>query len=125
MNKSLLKKYGKDADQIAGLIPFSGQVITHFEARRRMGMPPLQPLIDSIAPLYYVRKDCPPILIISADREKELYGRYEEQAFFHRLFKLLGHPDVTLYELDGYDHGNMAAPSFPLLLQFIREHEKK
>ena len=66
-----------------------------------------------------------PILIISADREKELYGRYEEQAFFHRLFKLLGHPDVTLYELDGYDHGNMAAPSFPLLLQFIREHEKK
>lgn len=125
LNKSLLKKYGKDADQIAGLIPFSGQVITHFEARRRMGMPPLQPLIDSIAPLYYVRKDCPPILIISADREKELYGRYEEQAFFHRLFKLLGHPDATLYELDGYDHGNMPIASFPLLLQFIREHEKK
>lgn len=125
LNKSLLKKYGKDADQIAGLIPFSGQVITHFEARRRMGMQPLQPLIDSIAPLYYVRKDCPPILIISADREKELYGRYEEQAFFLRLFKLLGHPDATLYELDGYDHGNMPIASFPLLLQFIREHEKK
>lgn len=125
LDKSLLAKYGKNPDTIAGLIPFSGQVITHFEARNRMGMPPLQPLIDRTAPLYHVRKDCPPLLIISGDCEKELYGRYEESAYFYRLFKLLGHPDVTLYELDGYDHGNMPVAAFPLLLRFIEEHEKK
>lgn len=124
LDKSRLARYGKDADRLAGLAPFSGQVVTHFETRRRMGMPPLQPLIDETAPLYHVRKDCPPILILSGDREKELYGRYEELAYFFRLFKLLGHSDATLYELDGYDHGNMPVASFPLLLQFIREHEK-
>ena len=125
LDKSLLAKYGKDADSLAGLIPFSGQVITHFETRNQMGMPALQPLIDKTAPLYHVRKDCPPILIISGDREKELYGRYEETAYFWRLFKLVGHPDVTLYELDGFDHGNMRDPAFPLLLRFIKEHEGK
>lgn len=125
LDKRLLAKYGKDADRIAGLIPFSGQVITHFETRNRMEMPPLQPLIDETAPLYHVRKDCPPMLIISGDREKELYGRYEETAYFWRLLKLLGHPDVTLYELDGFDHGNMCEPAFPLLIRFIEEHERE
>lgn len=124
LDKSLLAKYEKDPDTIAGLIPFSGQVITHYETRHQMGIPPLQPTIDKYAPLYHVRKDCPPILIISGDREKELYGRYEEAAYFYRLFKLVGHPDATLYELDGYDHGNMPIASYPLLLEFIRNHEK-
>ncbi len=124
LDKSLLAKYGKDADMIAGLIPFSGQVITHFETRRQMGLQPLQPTIDKTAPLFHVRKDCAPILIISGDREKELYGRYEEAAYFYRLFKLVGHPDATLYELDGYDHSNMPIASYPLLHQFIKEHEK-
>jgi hypothetical protein len=54
-----------------------------------------------------------------------LYGRYEESAYFYRLFKLLGHPDVTLYELGGFDHGSMCAAAFPLAVRFIRDHEKK
>ncbi len=124
LDKSLLAKYGKDADTLAGLIPFSGQVITHFETRNRMGMPPLQPLIDKTAPLYHIRKDCAPMLIITGDSEMELYGRYEENAYFWRMLKLAGHPDVTLYKLDGYDHGGMVDPAFPLLLRFIKEHEK-
>ena len=65
------------------------------------------------------------VLILSGDREKELYGRYEESAYFYRLFKLLGHPDVTLYELGGFDHGSMCAAAFPLAVRFIRDHEKK
>jgi hypothetical protein len=38
------------------------------------------------------------------------------------MMKLLGHPDVQLLELGGYDHGGMATPAFPLLLKFIRDH---
>ena len=125
LDKKLLARYGKDADKLAGIIPFSGQVITHFETRNQQGLKPLQPTIDETAPLYHVRKDCAPILILSGDREKELYGRYEEAAYFYRLFKLLGHPDVTLYELGGFDHGSMCAAGFPLAIRFIREHEKK
>ena len=37
------------------------------------------------APLSFVRSDCPPILIVSGDRNLELYGRYEETAYFWRL----------------------------------------
>lgn len=122
LDKKLLARYGKDADKLAGIIPFSGQVITHFETRNQWGLKPLQPTIDETAPLYHVRPDCAPILILSGDREKELYGRYEEAAYFYRLFKLLGHPDVTLYELGGFDHGTMRDAAFPLAVRFIRDH---
>lgn len=125
LDRTRLAKYGKEADRLAGIIPFSGQVITHFETRKQMGMDALQPLIDKSAPLYHVRKDAPPILILSGDREMELYGRYEETAYFWRMLKLVGHPDVTLYELDGYDHGNMCAPGYPLAVRFILDREKK
>ena len=122
LDKSRLGKYGFDPDSLAGVVPFSGQCITHFEARNRNGIPALQPTIDELAPLYYVRGDCPPFLIISGDREKELFGRYEEQAYFWRMLKLVGHKDVTLYELDGFDHGTMVAPGFLLLINFINTH---
>lgn len=121
LDKSRLGKYDIDADSLAGVIPFSGQCITHFEARNRQGIHPLQPTIDNLAPLYHVRENCPPFLIISGDREKELYGRYEEQAYLWRMLRLRGNEDVTLYELDGFDHGGMCRPAFPLLLQFVRE----
>lgn len=125
LDKSWLRKYGVDADTLAGIIPFSGQVITHFETRRTQGIGPLQPTIDRTAPLFHVRKDCPPMLIVSGDREKELYGRYEETAYFWRLLKLVGHPDVTFYELGGFDHGSMARAAFPLALDFIRRLQQQ
>ncbi|MGM9760037.1 MAG: alpha/beta hydrolase [Parabacteroides sp.] len=125
LDKHWLEQYAKDADRLAGIIPYSGQAITHYETRKMQGIPALQPTIDSLAPLYHVRKDCAPMLIISGDREMELYGRYEEQAYLWRMLKLTGHPDVTLYELDGYDHGGMCWPGLPLLLKFIQQHTQK
>ncbi len=122
LDKSWLANYGVDADQLAGIIPFSGQVITHFETRRMQGIQPLQPTIDETAPLFHVRKDCPPMLILSGDREMELYGRYEETAYFWRMMKLVGHPDVTLYEFDGFNHGSMALPGFAVTREFIKKH---
>lgn len=115
-----LKEQGMDANDLAGLIPFSGHTITHFTTRKEHGIPDKQPVIDDMAPLYHVRQDAPPILLITGDRELEMLGRYEENAYFWRMLKVAGHPDVTLYELDGYDHGGMADPGFPLLLKFVR-----
>ena len=120
LDKSWLAKYGIDADSIAGLAPYSGQVITHFAIRESMGMSPLQPLVDRYAPLYHVRGDAPRIIIISGDRERELYGRYEETAYFRRMLLLSGHPEVYMYELDGYDHVSMAAPAHHILKEHIR-----
>ncbi|RYG69437.1 alpha/beta hydrolase [archaeon] len=125
LDKSYLNKYNIDANSIAALIPFSGQAITHFTVRAENGIRELQPTIDKYAPLYFVRADAPPILLITGDREKELFGRYEENAYLYRMFKLTGHKNITLNELQGFDHGAMAAPAFPLLLQEVAKVSKE
>ena len=84
LDKRWLKKYDIDADSIAGLIPFSGQVISHFSYRKMNGIDNLQPTVDEFAPLFHVRKDAPPLVLITGDRELELFGRYEENAYMWR-----------------------------------------
>ena len=120
LDKKWLAKYGVDADSLAALVPFSGQCITHYNIRKQQGISPLQATIDQYAPLTYVRADAPPIVIISGDRELELFGRYEEQAYFWRMLKLAGHKDVTLYEMQGYDHGAMPQPAYKILKDHIK-----
>lgn len=120
LDKTWLQKYGIDADSIAGLAPFSGQCITHYNVRKQQGLGALQPTIDRYAPLSFMRPDAPPMIIVSGDRELEMNGRYEEQAYFWRMLKLVGHPDVSLYEMQGYDHGAMARPAYHILKQHIK-----
>ncbi len=123
MDKSWLAKYEIDANDIAGLIPFSGHTITHFTARQEMGMPGHQPLIDELAPLYFVRADAPPLLLITGDRELEMLGRYEENAYMMRMMRVAGHQDTRLMEMDGYGHG-MTYPAFPLLVNEVSRIKK-
>ncbi len=125
LQKKWLEKYGIDADSIAALVPFSGQCITHYNVRKQQGIGPLQPTLDQYAPLTFIRPDAPPIIIISGDRELELYGRYEEQAYFWRMLKLVGHKDVSLYEMQGYDHGAMARPAYHILKTHIKRLTEK
>lgn len=124
LDKQWLAKHNIDADRIAGLIPFSGQAITHFTIREERGIDRKQPTIDQYAPLFHVRKDAPPILLISGDREMELLGRYEETAYLWRMMKEAGHTKTTLHELQGFNHGDMAEPAFPLLLRFVKSHKE-
>ncbi|MDC6387700.1 alpha/beta hydrolase [Maribacter sp. PR1] len=124
MDKNYLSKYNIDANQIAGLIPFSGHTITHFTIRKERGIPGTQAVIDKYAPLYHVRKDAPPMLLITGNREMEMLGRYEETAYFYRMMKVVGHLDVELMELDGYGH-NMVYPAIPLLLNFVKEKSQE
>lgn len=124
LEKARLERYGIDANRLKGIIPFSGQAITHFEERRSRGIANTQPIVDELSPLFHVRGDSAPILILSGDREMEMLGRYEENAYMWRVFQLVGHKDATLYELDGYGH-NMCEPAYPLLMRFVRDQEKK
>jgi acetyl esterase/lipase len=119
LDKRWLKKYDIDANQIAGLIPLSGQMITHFTIRKENNIPDTTPVIDEYAPLTYVRADAPPLLLITGDRELEMLGRYEENAYMMRMMKLCGHKETRLLELDGYGH-QMTAPAFPLLLKEVK-----
>lgn len=120
LDRRWLKKYGMNTNQLAGLIPFSGHAITHFTARKEKGIPREQPLIDDLAPLFHIRKDAPPLFLITGDRELELLGRYEENAYLWRMMKVVGNRKTTLQELKGFDHSGMVNPAFPLLLDFIR-----
>jgi acetyl esterase/lipase len=127
MDKRWLKSNDIDANRIAGLIPFSGHTITHMTVRKERGIADTQPVVDDLAPLYHVRADAPPLLLITGDRELEMLGRYEENAYMMRMMKVAGHQETKIYELEGYGHG-MTYPAFPLLLNEVRrileKHEK-
>lgn len=119
LDKKYLAKYNIDSNKVAGLIPFSGQCITHFTVRQEKGVKDTQPLVDEMAPLFHVRGDAPPLLLITGDREMEMLGRYEENAYMARAMKLTGHKETKLFEIDGYGH-NMAYPAYPLLLNEVK-----
>lgn len=122
MDKRWLAPYGIDPDTtFVALIPYSGQAITHFARRREMGKAETEPWVDDMAPLSHVRPDCPPLLLLSGDREKEMLGRYEENAYFWRMLRVAGHPDARLCEFDGYNHGNMPQAGHPVAVRYIRE----
>lgn len=119
LDKQWLAKHNIDANKIAGLIPLSAQTITHFSIRKERGVPDTQPIVDMYAPLYHVRADASSLLLITGDRELEMLGRYEENAYLARMMKIAGHKETKLLELQGYDHG-MTFPAFPLLLQEVK-----
>lgn len=124
LDKKYLSAYNIDADSIAGLIPFSGQAITHFTVRQERKIKDVQPIIDEYAPLYHVRPTAPPMLLLTGDREMEMLGRYEENAYLARMMKLAGNKTTVLHELQGYGH-NMVYPGIPLLINEVNRLSKE
>jgi dienelactone hydrolase len=121
LDKKWLAKYDINANDIAMLVPFSGHCITHMTIRKERGISDKQPIVDEFAPLYHVRPDAPPLILISGDRELEMLGRYEENAYMWRMMNVAGHTKTKLYELDSFDHGGMASPAYEILLSEIRK----
>ena len=119
LDKSYLASYDIDANNIAGTIPLSGHAITHFTARKENGLSQTKIIVDYLAPLYHIRPDAPPYIIFTGDRNLELLGRYEENAFMERMMKLIGHEQTKLYELQGYGH-DMVYPALPIVVQYIK-----
>jgi len=120
LDKRWLAKHNVNADRIVGLILISGHTITHYTIREERGIPWEQPLIDEFAPLYHVRANAPPLILITGDRKLELLGRYEENAYFMRMLRVAGHKNNEIIELPGYDHDEMLKPAFPVMLRHIK-----
>lgn len=114
---------GIDANLLAGAIPCSGQAITHFTIRKARGIPDTRPVIDEFAPLFHVRKDAPPFLVITGDRDLEMLGRYEENAYFVRMLKVAGHPRVEFVEIEGQDHDGMVRQAIEHVVDHVRGDE--
>ena len=124
LDKSYLAKHGIDADDIAALIPFSGHTITHFTIREERGVEGTKVEVDEMAPIHHIRKDAPPLILITGDREMEMLGRYEENAYMYRMMKVIGHENTFLHELDGFNHGSMAQPAFYILRDYVKKYVK-
>jgi hypothetical protein len=58
-----------------------------------------------------VREDAPPLLIVTGDRELELLGRYEENAYLWRMMNVVGHKYTKLHELKGSDQNRCSLKS--------------
>ena len=124
LDTSYLAAHDLHPDSLAGLLPFSGHTITHFTPRRERGLAWNDVRVDRYAPLAHLRVSDLPLVLITGDRERELFGRYEETAYFWRMMKASGHRHVELHELGGFDHGGMVVPASVLALRWIRDHER-
>ncbi|MDR1861183.1 MAG: alpha/beta hydrolase fold domain-containing protein [Bacteroidales bacterium] len=123
LDRKWLQQRHVDADSIKALFILSATAITHYTIRNERGIPDTQPLIDEFALTYNIRPNTPPVFLMTGDRELEMAGRYEENAYLWRMMKVIGNKRTTLYEFDGYGH-DMTAPAFPLMLKHIREINK-
>jgi acetyl esterase/lipase len=121
LDKDYLAKHGLDADRIAGLIPVTGQMITHQTVRKEQGVEPskFRPTIDKYAPLYHVRSDAPPILCVTGGWEVDMLMRAEENLYFVSMLKLVGHKAVKHIVIEGADHGRCGAQCWPHVIAFV------
>jgi len=112
--------------QLAGLIPVSGQVTTHFLVKKLRGDtgPEYRPIIDELAPLYHSASNLPPICLILGDRNIEYKNRVEENALLAVSLKNLGHPHVEFYEMGGLNHGTVGEGGMILLRNFVERFSK-
>jgi acetyl esterase/lipase len=123
LDKSYLAAHDVDADRIAGLIPVTGQMITHFTIRKEQGIVPneTRPTIDRFAPLYHVRPDAPPTLAISGGWEVDRSMRAEENLYFVSMMKLVGHKNVRHVVIEGADHGRCGKECWPHVTAFVEQ----
>lgn len=102
-----LNACGADRRELAGLLPVSGQMTTHFHVKELLKYPGDQynPVIDANAPLGGLSKDFPPTMLILGDRKIEWKCRVEENELMAASLKALGAPLVEFSENAGFTHG--------------------
>ncbi len=101
-----LKDAGVPSSAVAGLIPVSGQTMTHYTVRAERGIRSRFTVIaDEAAPVYHTRKNAPPMLVLWA--ENDMPARAEENAYLVALLKGIGHTRVTGRMIANRDHGSV------------------
>ncbi len=130
MDVRFLKKHGLEPATIAGLIPVSGQMMTHYTVREERGLGRNTVIADEAAPIYYTRQDTPPMLVLYAD--KDMASRAEENAYFVAAQKMAGNVGVTGLLITDRSHvsiaGKIAEPGDPAgtaILEFIERLAKQ
>lgn len=130
MDTSYLTAAGVKPGSIAGYIPVSGQTMTHYTVREERGLPRNSVTADAAAPVYFIRKDTPPMLVIYADRD--MVARAEENAYFVAMMQGAGNKGVVGKMIADRNHGTIASkladaanPGRAAVLEFINAHRAK
>ena len=125
-----LHAHGLDLSAIAGIIPVSGQVMTHYTVRAERGLPQTRITADTAAPVYFCRKETPPMLVLYADHD--MPAREEENQYFVAVMHWAGNERVTGKLIPDRDHGSIASrmveeadPARTAMLEFMREQGEK
>lgn len=105
LDEHYLGAYGISLGDIRGVIPISGQMVTHATVRTERNLPAARPIMDVAAPAYHVREDAPPFLAIAGGND--LPARPEENRYFIAAMKAAGHQDATYLEVAGRNHGSI------------------
>lgn len=108
MDPKYLREVGLSDSSVAGFIPMSGQMMTHFTVRRERGVANSQSLAsaDEAAPIFYLRKDTAPIFIVIGDNDWP--ARLEENQYFAAAMQKVAKSDrVSLLVVPGRDHGTI------------------
>lgn len=106
MDPRYLARHGLKLSDIAGIIPVSGQMVTHSTVRSERDVPANRLIIDAAAPAFYVSPGAPRCLcIVGGD---DLPIRAEENRLFVAAMKAAEHPDVAYLEVPGRNHGTVA-----------------
>jgi acetyl esterase/lipase len=105
LDTGYLAAHGHGIDDLAGLIPISGQMVTHATVREERGLPTERPIVDAAAPVFHVRADAPSFLAIAGS--DDMPARPEENRYFVAAMRAVDHADVTYLEFDGRDHGSI------------------
>ncbi len=102
-----LAPYGLSYRDLKGVFLVSGQMTTHFQLKKELQYSGdnLLPVIDKYAPMFYLSKDLPPILLITGSRELDIPARASENRLMADTLVAMGHPHVEYYCLEGHCHG--------------------
>ena len=117
LDKSYMGRYGADADQVKGFYSIAGQTATHFQIRAERGFTANVPVVDKYAPLANVRPHTPPIILTAGQAELDLACRAVENRYLYEALKSVGNEQVKFYELPGFEHCTVIAPSIYLMLE--------
>ena len=121
LDKSYMAEYGADADAVKAYFPVSGQAATHYTIRKERKISFTMPIIDKYAPLNNARKLGTRLVIYTGDRRLEQMARYEENLYLKAVLEGYGNKDIPVYELSGFDHGNVVTPACLLIKNEMRK----
>ncbi len=125
MDASYLRRHGLEPSAIAGYVPVSGQMMTHFTVRAERQLGTNAILADAAGPIFHTRRDGPRMLLVMGDRDWP--ARLEENRYFAALQKVAGNRNVELLVVSNRTHGTIASkitdpadPARRAILRFVR-----